>query len=272
MSQAKFQLLLTRHHLHAALPGQPPFVLKCAVTVVDHNGHLRMRFPLAAIVMSVIVCIHSASWILQSNDKSSPPSALAWLSTDQNFADVSDIPNLKVNLRYASENNFLKKNVYGDFHQCFLHRIAAEKLRKAATELQEEKPGWKLLAFDCLRPRSVQEKLFAVVKGTPQQPYVADPRSGSIHNYGFAIDLSLEDESGRELDMGTAFDDFTPLSQPNHEREYLEAGKLTKDQIEHRFILRNLMLHAGFVQLPIEWWHYDALPKEEVKKRYKIVE
>jgi len=231
-----------------------------------------MRFPLAAIVMSVIACVHAASWAPQSNHKSSPPSALAWLSTDQNFVDVSDIPNVKVDLRYASENNFLKRSVYGDFHQCFLHRIAAEKLRKAAKELQEEKPGWKLLAFDCLRPRSVQEKLFAVVKGTPQQPYVADPRSGSIHNYGFAIDLSLEDESGREVDMGTPFDGFTPLSQPNHEREYLKAGKLTKDQIEHRFILRNLMLHAGFVQLPIEWWHYDALPKEEVKKGYKIVE
>ena len=166
----------------------------------------------------------------------------------------------------------MKKNVYGDFHRCFLHRIAAGKFREAARLLQQERPGWKFLVFDCLRPRSLQEKLFAVVKGTPQQPYVANPLDGSVHNYGFAIDLSLEDESGRELDMGTHFDDFSALAQPNRERQNLEAGKLTKEQAEHRLILRNIMLRAGFIQLPIEWWHYDALPKEQVKKDYKIVE
>lgn len=231
-----------------------------------------MRLPLAVVLMSIIASALPRGRSQQFNDKLNSPSDLAWLSNDKNFADVSEISNLRVNLRYASENNFLKRNVYGEFHQCFLHRIAAEKLRKAARELQEERPGWKLLAFDCLRPRSVQTKLFAVVKGTGQQPYVADPRSGSIHNYGFAIDLSLEDENGRELDMGTGFDDFTPLSQPNREHEFLQAGKLIRNQIEHRLILRKIMLHAGFLQLPIEWWHYDALPREEVTSQYKIVE
>lgn len=164
----------------------------------------------------------------------------------------------------------MKKNVYGEFHQCFLHQIAAEKFQKATRTLQKERPGGKFLVFDCLRPRSIQAKLFDVVKGTPQQPYVANPRTGSIHNYGFAIDLS--DENGHELEMGTRFDDFSPLSRPDRELEELDASKLTKEQLEHRLMLRKIMVQAGFVQLPIEWWHYDALPKEDVKGHYKIVE
>ncbi|HWZ55719.1 MAG TPA: M15 family metallopeptidase [Verrucomicrobiae bacterium] len=194
------------------------------------------------------------------------------LLDNKDYIDISTIPNVHVSLRYASENNFLGKNIYGDFHQCLLHEIAAGKFRQAARALEQERPGWKFLIFDCLRPRSLQEMLYAAVKGTARQPYVADPRTGSLHNFGFAIDLSLEDETGRELDMGTPFDDFTALSRPDQERENKEEGKLSTEQLEHRSILRNVMLKAGFIQLPIEWWHYDALPKEQVKAHYKIVE
>jgi D-alanyl-D-alanine dipeptidase len=190
----------------------------------------------------------------------------------KDYVDVSNLPNTYVSLRYATENNFMKKNVYGDFHQCFLHRIAAGKFREAVGELQREKPGWKFLVFDCLRPRSIQEKLFEFVKGTPQQPYVANPKTGSIHNYGFAIDLSLEDEKGQEVDMGTAFDDFTSRARPDQEQENREAGRLTQEQLQHRLLLRRIMTRAGFIQLPIEWWHYDALAKEQVRGHYKIVE
>lgn len=197
---------------------------------------------------------------------------LARLAQDKNFIGVSNVQNARVNLRYASEDNFMGKNVYGNFHSCLLHQIAADKFRVAARALQDEMPGWKFLIFDCLRPRSLQEKLFEVVKGTAHQRYVADPRTGSLHNFGFAVDLSLEDENGRELDMGTHFDDFSPLSRPDQERQNVEMGKLSKKQLDNRLILRKLMLRAGFIQLPIEWWHYDALPKEEVKAHYQIVE
>src|SRR5215471_65510 len=143
---------------------------------------------------------------LNSQEKTPSPLGMARLGHDPDYSDVSDIPNVHVDLRYASDNNFLGENLYGDFHRCFLHRVAAEKLRQAAHNLQQTRPGWKLLVFDCLRPRSLQEQLFAAVKGTPRQPYVANPRTGSIHNYGLAVDLSLEDEKGHEVDMGTKFD------------------------------------------------------------------
>jgi len=232
-----------------------------------------MRSLKVAAVLAVAYGLFSATGVMgcpQESTSASPEIAHIHLSKD--YVDVSTFPDTYVTLRYATDNNFMKKNVYGGFHQCFLHRIAADKLRQATVELQKERPGWRFLVFDCLRPRSVQEKLFEFVKGTPQQPYVANPKSGSIHNYGFAIDLSLEDEKGQEVDMGTAFDDFTSLARPDREQENREAGRLTEEQLQHRLLLRRIMTRAGFIQLPIEWWHYDALAKEQVRGHYKIVE
>ena len=228
--------------------------------------------PSENLVKVLIAGAIALAGLLAAGALKSAPDDLNRLLDNKDYIDISTIPNVHVSLRYASENNFLGKNIYGDFHQCLLHEIAAGKFRQAARALEQERPGWKFLIFDCLRPRSLQEMLYAAVKGTARQPYVADPRTGSLHNFGFAIDLSLEDETGRELDMGTPFDDFTALSRPDQERENKEEGKLSTEQLEHRSILRNVMLKAGFIQLPIEWWHYDALPKEQVKAHYKIVE
>jgi D-alanyl-D-alanine dipeptidase len=221
---------------------------------------------------ALVVMLLAAGVSRSADGQSSVSNDLAQLASDKTYVDVSTFPNVHVSLRYASENNFMGKNVYGEFHGCFLHKVAADKFHQATRALQQEKRGWKFLIFDCLRPRSLQTKLFAVVRGTSQQPYVADPRTGSLHNYGFAIDLSLEDVNGSEIDMGTRFDDFSTLAQPLHERENLTAGRLTKEHVENRLLLRKIMSEAGFIQLPIEWWHYDALPKLEVKAHYKIVE
>src|SRR3979490_2200638 len=116
----------------------------------------------AMFVLGVFLCTIDAL--------SSTTDDLARLAQDKNYVDVSNFQNVRVSLRYASEDNFMGKNIYGEFHSCLLHRVAADKFRVAARVLQEERPGWKFLIFDCLRPRSLQEKLFAVVKGTAQQP------------------------------------------------------------------------------------------------------
>jgi len=188
------------------------------------------------------------------------------------FVDVASYPHVKVELRYATENNFMKTNVYGDFDVCFLHKEAALKLKKAIQNLQEVKPGWKLLLLDCLRPRSVQRKLWDYVSGTDQQKYVANPDRGSIHNYGFAVDLTLVDENETEIDMGTEFDSFTKVAQPRLEKEMLAEHLLTQTQYENRLILRNSMVSAGFRQLSIEWWHYDAADSTTVRSKYQILE
>lgn len=188
------------------------------------------------------------------------------------FEDVSQIPGVYVDLRYASTDNFMGEDLYQELRTAFLHKTAAKKLEKAALFLQKRKPGWKLLVFDGLRPREIQQRLWDKVKGTDKQAFVADPQKGSVHNYGFAVDLSLQDEQGKEVDMGTPFDSFEPLAQPKLEERFLREGKLAPAQVDHRRLLRDVMEKAGFKQFTLEWWHFDALPKEAVKARYPIVE
>lgn len=188
------------------------------------------------------------------------------------FSDLSDLANVRTDLRYGSTNNLLGRDVYSGFQRVLLHRIAAEKFRIAARLLAEERPELRFLVFDALRPQSAQVEFWNLVKGTPQQPYFADPAKGSIHSYGFAIDVGLIDGNGNELDMGTPFDDLTERAEPRREQELLARGALSPAQIENRLILRSVMERAGFRQLPHEWWHYDALPPEEVRARYQRVE
>jgi D-alanyl-D-alanine dipeptidase len=189
------------------------------------------------------------------------------------FEDVGKLTGVKIDLRYGSKNNFLGQDIYGEtLKNAYLHKDAVAKLKKAIENLHKTKPEWKLLIFDALRPRSAQKLLFAKVEGTPQQSYVASPKSGSIHNYGFAVDLSLVDEKDHEIDMGTGFDSFEDLAQPRFEQKFLKEGKLTALQIANRKILRAAMNDAGFRTLPNEWWHFDAISKEDVRKAYKIVE
>ncbi len=188
------------------------------------------------------------------------------------YVNVSNWDLIQLDIRYATTNNFVGKNLYGDFRSCYLHQVAAEKFKSAVAGLKKMKPGYRFLVFDCLRPRRIQRILWAAVAGTPQQPYVANPDRGSVHNFGFAIDLSLVDEKGRELDMGTPFDSFLPLAEPRKEAGYLKSGELTMQQLKNRQLLRTVMEQAGFHQLPNEWWHFDALSARYVRAHYAILE
>ena len=198
-----------------------------------------------------------------------PKSSLESALRHRDFEDVTDLPNVKADLRYGTTNNVLGRDVYGGFQRVLLHRIAAEKFRAAAALLARNHPSLQLIVFDALRPQSAQIEFWNLVKGTPQQPYFSDPAKGSVHSFGFAIDLGLVDANGRELDMGTPFDDLSPLAEPRREAEHLANGTLLPAQVENRRILRAQMESAGFLQLPHEWWHYDALPGAEVRQRFQ---
>lgn len=179
------------------------------------------------------------------------------------------IPGVKVDIRYTTKANFTGTDLYGDYSGCFLHSVAAEKLARAATLLGARKPGVKILLLDALRPREFQQKLWDQVKGTAHVKYVANPKERSVHSYGLAVDVTLIDAAGKELDMGTPYDDFTPLAQPRHEAMYLRQGKLRQEQIDNRKLLRSVMREAGFVSLKQEWWHFNAIPSKTAKARYK---
>ncbi len=192
---------------------------------------------------------------------------------DLGLADVQTIcPDILVELKYATEDNFLHKNVYGDLKRCFLLKEAALKLAVAQNNLATLKPGWRLKIYDGARPKRVQAVMWALVKGTPRQPFVANPKTGSNHNYGAAVDLTLVDEKSLELDMGTAFDFFGDLAQPRLEDAFFKNGMLTANQVQNRRLLRKVMTEAGFIPISSEWWHFDAFPADEVRKRFKIIE
>lgn len=191
------------------------------------------------------------------------------------FVEIEAGEGYELDLRYATTNNFIGKNLYGDFDRAFLHTEAKAKLDHAL-ELLQATPGkerWKFKIFDALRPRSVQHTLWDNTP-THQKQYVADPVGfGSKHNYGFAVDIGLVDENGDEVDMGTGFDAFNRLSHTDNEEELVKHGKLTPQQVENRQLLRRVMVQSGFHTIRTEWWHFDALSMDQIRAgHYEIVE
>jgi len=188
------------------------------------------------------------------------------------FCALCDIPGVQVELRYATEANFVGRNLYGELNCGYVHRLAAEGLRKALAWLNEHAPGVQIKVLDALRPHRVQVMLWDHLDGTDLRQYVANPARGSIHSFGMAIDLTLVDAQGRELDMGAGFDEMTELSHPVLEAEHLAAGRLTRQQIANRELLRGAMAAGGFNGVNNEWWHFDMLDRSHVRASFIRVE
>jgi len=188
----------------------------------------------------------------------------------ESYKDLSRHPFVVANMIYATRNNFVGENIYGNFKKPLAHFITDEKLQKANEELQRLKPGWKFKVYDALRPHDCQIKLWNKVKGTPHQGYVMNPQHGSIHSFGFALDITLEDENGNEVDMGTPVDSFKDLSHPKYEQRHLASGELTRAQYDNRQILRKSMVKGGFQTISNEWWHFEALPSDQVRGHYPL--
>jgi len=181
-------------------------------------------------------------------------------------------PDILVELKYSSKDNFLSADTYGELENCYLQPKAAAMLKKAQDILQATHPELTLLVYDGARPRSIQRKMWALVVNTPSQDYVANPDRGSVHNFGSAVDLTLSTMDGVPLDMGTPFDYFGKLAQPRHEARFLKENQLTQEQIDNRIILRDAMTQAGFQTISIEWWHFNAVPVKVARSQYQIIE
>ncbi|MBN2038984.1 MAG: M15 family metallopeptidase [Spirochaetes bacterium] len=192
---------------------------------------------------------------------------------EKGLVDIQSIDaSIKVDLKYSSKDNFLGEDAYGDMANCYLVKEVAIKLADAQKILGKIHPGYSLIVYDGVRPRRIQYRMWEIVKGTDKQKYVADPKSGSIHNYGCAVDLSILDENGKVLDMGTEFDYFGDLAQPRYEVKFLKEGKLTQKQVDNRKLLRKVMEQAGFGWILSEWWHFNGYQKKYVKEHYRIIE
>ena len=176
-------------------------------------------------------------------------------------ADFRRLDNLghgiAVDLRYASADNFVGHPVYAGLDCHWLRREAAAALEHAAAWLAARRPGHRLLVLDALRPQRVQQRLWDELQGTPLTLYLAHPERGSIHSFGMAVDVTVLDPAGREVDMGTGFDEMTLASHPEYEAEHLALGVLSAPQLIERGWLRAAMREAGFQGIATEWWHFD---------------
>lgn len=149
-----------------------------------------------------------------------------------------------MDLKYATTDNFVKEKMY-DCGRCFLRKETGQKILEIHKELQEQ--GYGLKMFDCYRPRPIQWKLWEKV---PDPRYVADPKKGSMHNRGAAVDLTIVDSKGNELDMGTPYDFFGP-------RAHTTYTDLPDSILDNRRMLSETMIKYGFQGIRTEWWHFS---------------
>lgn len=152
-----------------------------------------------------------------------------------------------VELRYATERNFMGRRIYPERARCYLRKSVADRLQKAQDELRRQGLGLKV--WDAYRPAWAHAHLW---KSVPDPEYVASPDAGgSWHTWGAAVDVTLVDLEGREQIMASDFDDFTPSAKSEYTGGNLQIAANMK-------ALRTAMLNAGFKGLRDEWWHFTA--------------
>jgi D-alanyl-D-alanine dipeptidase len=226
------------------------------IYIANNTGHIYYRiitgFRAVLIVVLALYCSNYAQ------NKGNNPYNLSIISSPQSYKELvnSDsenilvdikkyIPSLKLDIRYAGKNNFLGEPVY-NYARAFLRKPAAGALLRVQKELN--KAGLGLKIFDAYRPYSATLKFYDKVKDTQ---YVAAPWSGSRHNRGCAVDLTIISlKTSKELEMPTGFDSFRVEAHS----DYLN---ISADKIKNRDLLIGVMAKYGFVNLPTEWWHYD---------------
>ncbi|HEU4496854.1 MAG TPA: M15 family metallopeptidase [Flavobacterium sp.] len=167
--------------------------------------------------------------------------------SDTSFVNLKDYgKDFFFDMKYATSDNFLKTKVY-DCGECYLRLKTVKSLIKANEAFV--RLGYKIKIYDCYRPLEVQKKMWEIVS---DPAYVADPSKGSIHNRGGAVDITLTDYSGNELDMGTKFDHFGPEASHDYKQ-------LPEDVMANRRLLKSVMIKNGFKSFASEWWHYNLV-------------
>lgn len=161
------------------------------------------------------------------------------------WKEITERSGVVLDIRYATDNNFTKKQIY-PCPRCFLRPVMADKILKLQKDIKN-KYGMSLKLFDCYRPRPAQQKLWDIV---PDARYVTPPKKGSMHNKGLAVDLTIMDKNGKELDMGTEYDFFG-------QEAYTTNTDLPEEVLKNRNILTKLMNIHGIKGIRTEWWHFS---------------
>lgn len=189
----------------------------------------------------------------------------------EGYVDVKAVdPEIIVELMYAREDNFTGKVMYTTLTRAFLHPAAAKALKKAQDELKSINPGLTLKVRDAARPMSVQRIMYEAVRGTSKARYVSNPANGGgLHNYGLAVDITIVDSEGKELDMGTHVDFLGSKSNIDKEEDLVRSGKITLQARNNRILLRKVMNAGGWKPLKSEWWHFNLCSRTQARAKYK---
>lgn len=161
------------------------------------------------------------------------------------WKEITEDDGVVLDIRYATENNFTKKQIY-PCGRCFLRPELASRLIKLQKDISK-RYGMKLKLFDCYRPKPAQQKLWDIV---PDEKYVTPPSKGSMHNRGLAVDITLIGKNGDELDMGTPYDFFGPEAHTTNRN-------LPDQVLKNRNILTKMLAIHGLKGITSEWWHFS---------------
>ncbi len=207
----------------------------------------RVFIWLVGVGLAVVVCVLGSVGVGVARERTAGQGAGQEIRQEQGQHGLVDvkkvIPDIILDIRYATSNNFTKQVLYSSA-ECYLLEEVALALKEVQSDLKKQ--GYRLKVYDGYRPLPVQWKMWKVV---PDPDFVADPRKGSYHNRGCAVDVGLLDIEGRDVEMPTGFDDFTEKANPKYQN-------LPPAVIEHRRILTESMASHGFSQSTTEWWHF----------------
>ena len=191
---------------------------------------------------------------------------------------------IEVELKYATEDNFVGENMYGSLTTAYLLPHFAKRVVEAQRILRERHPEYSLRIYDAARPISVQRRMRSIVEGTPLQIYVADGKRGGRHNYGVAVDLTIVDGQGRPLDMGAGFDHFGREAWVGNDNDvtlaaykaYVERlrveGLISAEAAANRTLLLEIMDAVGLRPYVKEWWHFqERISMTATRERYKLL-
>lgn len=200
-------------------------------------------------------------------------SALELKLIKQGLVNLQELDStIQVKLMYATPDNFVGVNMYGDFDQAYLYPNPAKKVVQAQRALKAIDSSYSLIIYDAVRPLHIQQKMWDTLKIPFKEKikFLSNPKNGSIHNYGSAVDISIT-KNGKPLDMGTPYDYLGKLAYPRLEKQLLKTGKLTEKQVANRKLLRKVMFGSGFTGITTEWWHFNSLKRHDAKQKYKVI-
>lgn len=230
-------------------------------------GHMNRLLPITQSAYSSEVELpqpHEAQFTFHYSEAEKAMLEMGWL-------DVCHLaPDVEIRLVYASKENFTDSVLYDRVRHAFLEPYTAGKLAKAQQILQSQDSSLRLVLWDAGRPQSVQYAMWDWAVAHGKQKYIAPPTLASNHNYGCAVDVTLA-RGDSLLDMGTAHDHFGPEAEPRYHWQMLESGKLTRQQVEHRLLLKTIMRQAGFQSIQTEWWHFNGVSKGYAREHFKLL-